>query len=72
MTIKILCDGCGETIKDTWKMPMEGKIRPRMYEDASNLRNPQDANFRLHPVTFHWCDECATVAQRAVKEANAK
>lgn len=68
--IKLQCDGCGTHIKDVLSIPIEGKMRRKMWGDPSRLRNPYDADVRLQPQNFHWCDECANVAVAAVRALN--
>lgn len=63
MTVKIHCDGC-ETILSENAMPaIDGKRRIRMYHDQ---------DLYTQPIGFDWCDLCADVALKAVREANGR
>jgi hypothetical protein len=70
MTVTVNCNGCGKKFESLLEIPMEGTMRPLMYEGPSNLRNPNDARLRLSKINFHWCDTCARIATEAVRKAN--
>lgn len=74
--IKIHCDGCEKHIERVGGVAVaaiKGDMKMLIYRgDPSNLRDPGMAFRRHSAIAFHWCDGCAEIAVKAVKEANGK
>lgn len=73
--ISIDCDGCErriERVEGIHATAVKGEMRLLMYEDPSNLSDPRMRTQRRSATNFHWCDRCAGIAVKAVREANGK
>lgn len=69
------CDGCEkhiERVEGIAAVAINGEMRMLMYKDPSNLRDPRMRTQRHSATNFHWCDGCAGIAVKAVREANGK